>query len=55
MEIDVTALQRLPEIAEVTGLGKNDPIRCLPRNRTRVICVLSTCQRTQIIISSAPR
>ena len=55
MEIDVAALQRLPELAEVDGLRPTDGVRCLPRQRTKIKCIDKTCQRTMIIISAAPR
>ena len=55
MEIDVAALQRLPETAEVVGLRPDDPLRCLPGKKTKVWCVLGTCRRTQVIISASPR
>jgi hypothetical protein len=54
MDIDVTALQRLPEIAEVAGLRPKGGVRCLPRQRTKVICIDNTCTQTLIIIKSKP-
>jgi hypothetical protein len=52
MEIDIAALQRLPEIAAVDGLR---PIRgkCLPGKKTQVLCIKPTCRKTNVLVQSA--
>jgi hypothetical protein len=52
MEIDVTAMQRLPEIAELDGLR---PIKgkCLPGKKTQVLCIRPTCRKTSVIVQAA--
>jgi hypothetical protein len=49
MEIDVGALQRLPEVTEVAGLR---PIRCVWNTRTKVLCGGSgkTCTKTMVVV-----
>lgn len=49
MEIDVHALQRLPEASEV-GLQKP---KCLPDTSTKVICGPKSCKKTIIVIVEA--
>jgi hypothetical protein len=53
MEIDVAALQRLPEMTEIDGLR---PIKgkCLPGKKTQVLCITRTCRKTQIIVQASP-
>jgi hypothetical protein len=50
MEIDVAALQRLPELAEVAGLRPTKPIRCLPGKKTQIACQTKSCTKTIVII-----
>jgi hypothetical protein len=47
MEIDVAALQRLPEVSDVAGLL--DKPRCMPNSGTKVICD-ATCSKTVVVI-----
>jgi hypothetical protein len=53
MEIDIAALQRLPEITAIDGLRPTRP-RCLPGKRTQVMCVTKTCKKTNVVIHASP-
>jgi hypothetical protein len=51
MELDIRALEQLPEVAEPTGLDELD--RSCPKGKaTRIICVAPSCVRTDVIVTS---
>jgi len=57
MEIDVNALQQLPELTEFAGLASRRPQRCQWATGTKVICGGGgkTCSKTivYVIVKSA--
>ncbi|HVQ94615.1 MAG TPA: hypothetical protein VMU51_26500 [Mycobacteriales bacterium] len=54
MELDIAALQRLPEVIEASGLDLLPVPICVPGTKTRLVCNTPTCGRTQIVISTPP-
>jgi hypothetical protein len=54
MEIDIAALQRLPEVTEAAGLDLAPKPKCYPNSGTKVFCSSPSCSSTIVVVGTPP-